>query len=363
MDIKKILFRTNSIDVEKALPDAIIFCNFDGKIQWVNDKASEIFETSKMHLLTSNIMDFIENALNLIDASLLSENPIITKFVDKEIYFDMTSKKIDEGFVLSFRDSIPAITYNSLSRESVEEQNNSKNDFLIKLSNELKSPLQSIVGFSQAMADGLGGNMSEQQDKYIRIIRKNSQDLMYFVTKLLELSQTELELPSVEHRTFDIVNVINSVIKFNEQLYKGKEIRWNVNIEGGIKNTIASDENIIKTVLQNVLEVILRAVEMGEISVSLTIPEADYLASKNLSAGKYLMITISSSSMLLSENDLESMFNPYSIIDTTNRKNILRAIILATVKNLIQAIKGSIWVESKILKATSFNIVIPQCDN
>ena len=66
MDIKKILFRTNSIDVEKALPDAVVFCHKDGKIQWVNDKASEIFETSKMHLLTSNILDFIENALNLV---------------------------------------------------------------------------------------------------------------------------------------------------------------------------------------------------------------------------------------------------------------------------------------------------------
>lgn len=40
MDIKKILFRTNSIDVEKALPDALVLCGKDGKIQWVNDAIS-----------------------------------------------------------------------------------------------------------------------------------------------------------------------------------------------------------------------------------------------------------------------------------------------------------------------------------
>ncbi len=34
-----------------------------------------------------------------------------------------------------------------------------KNCFLLKLANDLKSPLQSIVGFSQAMADGLGGSI------------------------------------------------------------------------------------------------------------------------------------------------------------------------------------------------------------
>ena len=31
MDIKKILFKTNEIDVERALPDAIVFCNKEGK--------------------------------------------------------------------------------------------------------------------------------------------------------------------------------------------------------------------------------------------------------------------------------------------------------------------------------------------
>ena len=62
MDFKKILFKTNSIDVEHSLPDALIFINKDGKIQWVNDVSAEIFETSKMHLMTSNVTDFIEGS-------------------------------------------------------------------------------------------------------------------------------------------------------------------------------------------------------------------------------------------------------------------------------------------------------------
>ena len=81
MDIKKILFRTNEIDVEKSLPDAVVYCNKDGKMQWINDKSAEIFETSKMHLLTSNIADFIENAQNLIISAVSSGRPIITKLL------------------------------------------------------------------------------------------------------------------------------------------------------------------------------------------------------------------------------------------------------------------------------------------
>ena len=253
MDIKKILFRTNSIDVEKALPDALVLCGKDGKIQWVNDVAAEIFETSKMHLLTSNISDFIENPMNLISSSVIMHKPVITKFVNKEIYFDMTVKEIAEGYVLDFRDAVQNATI--AQEENTEEINREKNNFLLKLSNDLKSPIQSIVGFSQAMADGLGGEMTEQQEKYIRIINKNSSELMYFIGKLLELSQTEAQLKEADKKTLDIVALVNSVVRFNEQLYKGKDVKISIKSEDEFKKTISTDEEILKNILQDILSV------------------------------------------------------------------------------------------------------------
>lgn len=357
MDIKKILFRTNSIDVEKALPDALILCGKDGKIQWVNDVAAEIFETSKMHLLTSNISDFIENPMNLISSSVIMHKPVITKFVDKEIYFDMTVKEIAEGYVLDFRDAVQnsAITQD----DKTEEINREKNNFLLKLANDLKSPIQSIVGFSQAMADGLGGEMSEQQEKYIRIINKNSSELMYFVGKLLELSQTESALKEPDKKTLDVLALVNSVVRFNEQLYKGKEVKISIKPEEDFKKTISTDEEILKNILQDVLEIILKSVDMGEVAITLSNPNDEFISSKNLAPAQYTMISLSTSALLLSENDLECMFDPYTILDSTNRKNVLRAIVLASVKNLVQSLNGIVWVESQILKNTSFNIIIP----
>ena len=357
MDIKKILFRTNSIDVEKALPDALILCGKDGKIQWVNDVAAEIFETSKMHLLTSNISDFIENPMNLISSSVIMHKPVITKFAGKEIYFDMTVKEIAEGYVLDFRD---AVQNSAIAQDDkTEEINREKNNFLLKLANDLKSPIQSIVGFSQAMADGLGGEMSEQQEKYIRIINKNSSELMYFVGKLLELSQTESALKEPDKKTLDVLALVNSVVRFNEQLYKGKEVKISIKPEEDFKKTISTGEEILKNILQDVLEIILKSVDMGEVAITLSNPDDEFISSKNLAPAQYTMISLSTSALLLSENDLECMFDPYTILDSTNRKNVLRAMVLASVKNLVQSLNGIVWVESQILKNTSFNIIIP----
>lgn len=364
MDIKKILFRTNEFDAEKALPDAVVYCNKEGKIQWVNDKSAEYFETSKMHLLTSNIADFIENALNLASTSVITEKPVIVKFVDKEVYFEMTSKELEEGYVLDLREAgAVSLGIIETSEEEYKEINREKNSFLLKLTNELKSPLQSIVGFSQAMADGLGGTMSIQQEKYINIIKKNSSDLMYFINKLLELSFTEVDAKIPDLRTFDISSLVTTIVKFNEQLYKGKDIRWNIILEEGFNRLLISDEEVVKTILQNVLEVILKSIDMGEVSVKLSTPDADFIQTKGLPQRDYIQISLSSSSILLSELDLESMFDPYKIVDTANRKNLLRAITLACVKNYVQLLNGAVWVESQILKNTSFNIILPREEN
>ena len=272
----------------------------------------------------------------------------------------MTTKEIEEGFVISLRPcSAASVSNDSAINEDYKVVNRSKNSFLLKLTNDFKSPLQSIVGFSQAMADGLGGNMSLQQEKYIKIIKKNSADLMYFIDKLIGMSASEIEPLQTDIKTFDIVNMINSVARYNEQLYKDKEIRWNVNIAEDISNVVVTDESLVKVILQNILEVILKSVEMGDLSINLMQPTEEFLQSHNIT-GSFIMLNVQSSSLLLSESDLESLFDPYKIIDSTNRKNLLRAITLATVKNLVQAINGYIWVESKILKSTSFNILIPQ---
>ena len=183
---------------------------------------------------------------------------------------------------------------------------------------------------------------------------------MYFIGKLLELSQTESVKIQPERKIVDALALVNSVVKFNEQLYKGKDIKITVKSEEDYKKTISTDSEILKMILQDLLEVIFKSVDIGEVVINLSTPNDDFISDKGLVPGTYSMFSISSSSLLLSENDLECMFDPYKILDSSNRKNVLRAIVLSSVKNMLQALGGIIWVESQILKSTSFNIIIPE---
>lgn len=359
MDFKKILFKTSSIDVDKALPDAVIFADKDGKIQWVNDIAAELFDTSKMHLLTSNISDFIENAKNIISNTILNNNSSIIKIKDKEEYFNMTIREIDDGVVLDLR-PIDSKNQKDTSEEDSKIINRDKNNFLIKLANDLKAPVQSIVGFSQAMYDGLGGSMTEQQSKYVKIINKNSTDLMYFIEKLIELSQTEAAIKTPDIKPVDVHALVNTVVKFNEQLYKSKDVKISITTDENFKKKITTDQDIFKNIVQDLLEVILKSIDMGEVTIDLSNPDEEEISAKGFKPGAYTKLAISSTSLILTENELECMFDPYKILDSTNRKNVLRSMVLSSVKNLVQTLGGVVWAESKILKSTGFYVIIPE---
>ena len=113
--------------------------------------------------------------------------------------------------------------------------------------------------------------------------------------------------------------------------------------------------------LQNIIEAILKSIDMGDLVLSLTKATPEIIQGRGLNSNSnYIVFSVSSNSLLLTENDLDSMFDPYQILETSNRKNLLRAMTLASVKNLVDAINGQIWVETQILKNTSFNIVIQQ---
>lgn len=124
----------------------------------------------------------------------------------------MNAKKYVEQYFITIRD-ITAMTNVLTIAERTGRLNKEKNVMFVKTSNEFKSPLQSIIGFSQALLDGLGGEINEKQNKYIKIINKNSTELLHFIDKFIEFAQAESSLFNYNNQPFDIVNTIQTVAK------------------------------------------------------------------------------------------------------------------------------------------------------
>lgn len=359
------LYRLNLSRVVKNLPDAVLIVEENGRISWLNDKATTVFESGKGLLKSYHFDDLVDKGKEKIEKSIATRTPIIAGAFTpnaKEFFIEMNAKKYHGRYVVTIRD-ITAMTNVLTNAEQTSQFNKEKNAMLVKLSNEIKSPINSIVGFSQALIDGLGGEISEKQDKYIRIINKNSNDLLHFIDKFIEFAYAESTLYEYDYQTFDIVNAIQTVIRNNDLATSAKGLTVNFDFEELAKRAVYSDEKTLKTILQNLVETSIKLTDTGSISFRAFYPDEEIIKSmkifENVKEGSLLQISISDTGIGLQETEMDGLFEPYTQIDKSNKKNIVRSISLGTSNILARRLQGVVWAESEVMKGTTFNLIIP----
>ena len=363
MDIRKIISMQKNIDIQANLPDGVVFVATNGIIEWANDIIHDLFRVEEGQLLSRSINDILENGYDLIVNSANTHKALIAKSTQGEEYFEITSREIENGHIVSMRDSTQ--NYKRISnileeQESSQKINSDKNCFLVKLANEFSSPIQSIIGFSQGLLDGLGGEVSEKQSKYVNIIKKNSSELMYFFNKLVELSQSEGNLIESDEKYFDIVTVLDYIIKTNKHLYSEKPINIEFDVDSNLKRTVYQEENSFKLMTQNLIETLMREIDMGTVNVSISDADEEFLTARNIPIESSVLISVSSNNITILETELSTIFNPYAVVDSANRRTISRALALGTVSNIAKDLGGVIWAEILPMKGLVFNIVIPR---
>jgi len=357
----------NLKEIIQMLPDAVIVTNCDGRILWTNRAAENMFNMDHSEEVDLYIEDFINEGLALINKSAEEHTSVIAGAVTAdgtEFFIELNSTLNEDQHLVTVRD-VTAMTKVLANAEKTGRLNKDKNLMLTKLTHEFKSPLQSIIGFSNALSDGLGGEISEKQNKYVKIINKNASELLAFMDKFFEFSKAESTLVKFDIKTFNVVNSVQEVLKVNELLFNAKKLSVNLDFEDLQNHPITTDESALKTILQNVLENSVKLTEIGSINIKLSNPDVETLRKAGFGivdenkTASYMLITIKDTGIGLQEIELDGLFEPYSQLDKANKKNFARSISLGTAKLLANKLNGEIWAESEIMKGTAFNIILP----
>lgn len=359
------IYGLNYTRIMKNLPDAVLIVEADGRISWVNDKATTVFEGGKRLLKSYNFDDLVDKGKEKIERSVATRTPIIAGAFTptaKEFFIELNAKSYHGSFIVTIRD-ITAMTNVLTNAEQTSQFNKEKNAMLVKLANEIKSPINSITGFSQALLDGLGGEITEKQDKYVKIINKNSNDLAYFMDKFIEFAYAESTLYEYDYQMFDIVNAIQNIIRTNDLAISAKGLTVNFDYDEIAKRAVYSDEKSLKTILQNLLETSIKLTDTGSISFRVFYPNEDVVKSvrvfENVKDGSLIQVSISDTGIGLQETEIDGLFEPYNQLDRQNKKNIVRSISLGTANILARRLNGIVWADSEVMKGTTFNLIIP----
>ncbi len=346
------------------LPDSVIFVSLKGEITRFNKKAQEIFGLGSEDYNPLNIEELIQSATSHILESITKARPILAtaSIPGRNFYVEINASKRWKGYCLIIRD-LTKLTDEIFNEEKVIKFNGEKNAMLSKLEGDLKSPVTSISGFSKGLLDGLGGELTEKQAKYVKIINNNAEELYHFLDRFLEFSKAESSIYESDYHNFDIIEVFKAIIKDFENELENKKLAFDFNYDTIEKRTVYTDLNAIKTILRNILEVVIAMTETGYISVKLSYPDEKTCARYNLTIPalkqtSYLRITIRDTGAGIPEEDMKYLCEPYAQLEK-GKKNFLRAIKLGTASILVKRTEGMIDIFSEVMKGTRYDIIIP----
>lgn len=346
-----------------SLPDSVIWIDENGFIERANHKAFECFGFTIDESNPIKIEDIIKEGLTAVNSSLKTVKPVLATAIipNREFYVELNATRFHNGYCLVVRD-LTRMTDEVATEEKIAKFNGEKNAMLVKLEGDIKSPLTSISGFSQGLLDGIGGELTEKQSKYIKIINTNSNDLYHFMDKFLEFTQAESSLYEPQYQNFDIVENIKNTVKEFEPLFSQKKIEVNFDYENIDKRTVYFDIKAIQKIMHNILEVALSMTETGVISISLKQPDEETAAKFGLETPDllkcYLHLTIQDSGIGVAEDEMKYLCEPYAQLEK-GKKNFVRSLNLGTATILTKRAKGNIFIRSEVMNGTVYDIVIP----
>ena len=347
---KKQEYRPNTDDVQVP----IVTIASSGKILYVNTAANNLFEINDAK--DSNITDLIKADLpSMINGSSGSVRKAFKVAIDTDRYVEISSKEntFEHYFILTFKDvTKDYVLLNKLIeyRTNMDNLGKNKNMFLAQMANVFNSPVKSVIGYSKAILEGMGGETDEKQRKYLNIIYKHSEELYKLLDRVTELAKVEAQLVNFSYKNYDITNLLNSVYTEYTAKTAEKGVQFVINTDNLTQKVIYGDDIVLKSVVSYLIDNAILSCDFGTIVMELS--DREYLERGE----KLLKIRITDPSTPAKQSEMANLFNPYYQPDKKNRTTLIKSLNLCIIGNLVGQMNGHISAETE---TSGFSIVIP----
>lgn len=251
---------------------------------------------------------------------------------------DITERKITEEIIRN-------------ARLEAERANQAKSEFLSRMSHELRTPMNSILGFAQLLEMG---ELSQIQQRGVGHILKSGKHLLNLINEVLDISKIEAGKLSISLEPVQVQELIIEMIDSIQPLVLEKEntIKF---FPSFVQNcNVLADRQRLKQVLLNLLH---NAVKYNKPGGNISI-NCELINSKKALANR-VKITIADTGIGIAPNDIKKLFTPFERIGAEKSEVVGTGLGLALVKKLVDAMNGTIGVESSPGIGSSFWVELP----
>jgi CheY-like chemotaxis protein len=243
---------------------------------------------------------------------------------------------------------------------------------LATMSHELRAPLNAILGFSEALKDGLVGPMSEAQREYVGDIFTSGQHLLALINDIVDFSKVEAGMAALNLEAADLKSLLPGSLTIVRERAAAKDINLGFDIDedlGAPQLDMRKTRQIVYNLLSNAVKfsasggrVTLRARRVPRSTVG-TLPSTWPVRSLPLAASEhaeFLEISVFDKGIGISRENMADLFHAFSQIDGgPARKREGAGLGLAMVRQLAELHGGTVAVASAEGEGSRFAVWLP----
>ncbi len=231
----------------------------------------------------------------------------------------------------------------------LEEANQVKSEFLAHISHELKTPLHSIIGFTQLLLEGGEGSLSEEQKEDLTIILDSSRHLHQLISQVLDFSRIEAGREEFLSQPVVLGPLLEECHQTFRAQAEKKGLKFYLQVAPDLL-TVVADKVKLRQVISNLLSNAIKYTPEGEVILGAKKTEID------------VVFWVRDTGLGVPEEQREKIFEPfYQIVREEELEGATKGtgLGLSIAKKYVEHMGGEIWVTSAEPRGSIFYVKLP----
>lgn len=238
-----------------------------------------------------------------------------------------------------------------------ESANQAKSTFLANMSHDIRTPMNAIVGITNIMENE--PELSEKMRGYVQKIQLSSQHLLGLINDVLDMSKIEAGEVSFNMQPFSISEQIAQVETIVQEHTTQRQQNFHIFINAIQHEHLLGDSVRLRQILLNLLSNAIKYTPNGG-NIDFHIEE---IACDKMDCAKFRFMVIDNGSGM-TEEFLKHIYEPFARSEfSVNHKIQGIGLGMAIVKNIIDMMKGDIWIDSAPGKGTKVTVELELQEN
>ncbi|MEN3278158.1 MAG: hypothetical protein V7631_3948 [Massilia sp.] len=257
-----------------------------------------------------------------------------------------------------------------LAKQRAEDAARQKSEFLANMSHEMRTPLAGVIGMlGFALRDE---RLREATREQISRGQANARSLLAIINDLLDFSKIEAGKLTIENIDFALDAAINNVVGLFAEQAAAHSVGFAIELADNLPRFVVGDPTRLRQVLINLVGNAFKFTPSGQVTLRVERRPEDqaaardasrHMISQHMSPQHMIRFSVQDTGIGIAPDALPRLFQKFEQADTTTtRRYGGTGLGLAICRQLVELMGGSIGVESRQGKGSTFSFVLPLSD-